>query len=583
MRFKLLLMFGITGALQAGYDFEYYKPREMEAYPLVKSALPIAADQTKKEVIQEKKVLIGEVKAVIIAPDGEIPPDYIRATSRGTEFYRLSLDGNKKNQEELRKRINKLAVGKPLTFEALEKIKKDIINYYKDNGQALVVVSVQEQDITDGVIVFSVLESRLGEVTLTGNKWFGPERYTDFISIQPDDVIVDAKVEEDIAWANRSPYRKVDAIYKPGKTYGTTDIELNIQDQCPFRFFAGADNTGFQVTETARLFVGFNWGNVLDLDQMLAFQYITSPNFSSFQGVMLNYTVPLPWRDLLVFYGGYSKVQVNDNFLPFNVQEGQSWQFSSRYVYPFSKGTFRQQADVGFDYKATNNDLIVGEDVISTQIATVLQLAGTYQVGFTYGQHGFDGNGEAYVQPWSIGQSMSRENYDLLRPNASPYYIYFKLGGEYRWLHESGTMIKVRARTQFSSAPLIPIEQMGFGGENSIRGYPERVVNADQGLILNFDLFSPAGKVFQSVTKNKSIQDGFRGTFFFDMGFAGLQDPLPGQPSQYFLAGMGPGFRYDLGPWLYVRFDYGFRLTDVIFGSASSSIGQPYFSVIGAY
>jgi hemolysin activation/secretion protein len=582
MKSKILFLFAITTGLQAGYDFAYYKPTDLDSYPNIKSELSKISG-SKKESLQDKKVLITELKAIIFAPEGESPPEYIRASSKGVEFYRISFNESRKKEQEFQAKINKLAIGKPLTFEILEKIKKEIITFYKDSGKGLVAVSAQEDDVRDGVVVLSILESRLGQVSVKGNKWFSPEVYTEFISIEPDEIIVDSKVKQDIAWANRSPYRKVDVIYKSGKTYGTTDIELNIQDQLPFQVSSGVENTGFDVTGTGRFFMELNWGNVLDMDQMLTFQYSSSLNLSSFQEVLLKYTAPLPWRDLLVFHGGYSKVQSSDNFLSKNLQEGESWQFTSRYAYPFSKGAFRQEGDIGFDYKATNNNLIVGEDLISPQIATLLELAATYQLGFTYSRHSFDANAEAYLQPWSIGESMSQFTYDLLRPDASPYYSFFKLGAEYRWLHESGAMIKILAKGQISSAPLLPIEQFGVGGENSVRGYPERALNSDEGFILNFDLFSPKAKLIQSIKKNKRIQDAIQGVFFFDVGFASLLDPSSTESKSHILAGMGPGFRYQASSWLYMKFDYGFRLADLMFNSKSSTLGHPYFSVIAAY
>ena len=79
------------------------------------------------------------------------------------------------------------------------------------------------------------------------------------------EVIYNKVLETDLAWINRNVWRRATAIYKPGSSYGTTDIEVVVRDEKPLNFYLGADNTGFRVTEYERLFIGLNWGNFLDL------------------------------------------------------------------------------------------------------------------------------------------------------------------------------------------------------------------------------------------------------------------------------------------------------------------------------
>jgi hemolysin activation/secretion protein len=81
----------------------------------------------------------------------------------------------------------------------------------------------------------------------------------------------------------------------------------------------------------------------------------------------------------------------------------------------------------------------------------------------------------------------------------------------------------------------------------------------------------------------KKIDDRFAAVVFLDIGAGGVLKSLPGQPSSYFLAGVGPGLRYDISSVLRTRFDVGFRLTDVPFASSTKGEGQFYFSVIASY
>jgi hemolysin activation/secretion protein len=268
------------------------------------------------------------------------------------------------------------------------------------------------------------------------------------------------------------------------------------------------------------------------------------------------------------------------DFIPTSRNKGSDWQASIRYgAFIVPNGNFFQKAKAGFDLKQTNNDLTVANiNYIANSFATVFQAVGAYEASYTYKKNSFDFVGEGYVQPWDFGKTMSETNYAQLRPNAVNKYLYVRLKGDYAWQDPSGMMFTVKARAQFSSGALIPLETLGLGGINSIRGYVERVVNVDNGGIFNFEFRTP----FVSPS-GKRINDSLSGVLFADLGAGGVLKSLPGQPSSYFLAGIGPGIRYDISTVLRTRFDVGFRLTDNPFASSSSSVAQYYFGVIASY
>ena len=574
MKFLTILALSLSFTAHAEYELRSYDIRKT-------SESDGSGKQNLKNPISEKRVIIPALQGLIMAPDSDKPGSYVLKTTKGVQIYRVMQGLSLKKREALQKELEKSVIGKPLTLEKIEEIKKKIAKFYQKNGHALVVVNVPEQDVTDGVVVVTVLEARLGKVFVTGNKWFSSEWYMKNLSVEEDQTIETSIVDGDIAYINDSPWRKASAIYKPGSKYGTTDVELFVQDERPARLFVGADNTGFKVTNYNRLFVGFNWGNILNYDQNLAFQYTAAPNFKKFQAYTAFYSVRLPWRDEISLFGGYSSVDVDrSDFIPTSRNKGSDWQASIRYS-PFivPNGNFFQKAKAGFDLKQTNNDLTVANiNYVANSFATVFQAVGAYEASYTYKKNSFDFVGEGYVQPWDFGKTMSETNYAQLRPNAVNKYLYIRLKGDYAWKDASGMMFTAKARAQFSSGALIPLETLGLGGINSVRGYVERVVNVDNGGIFNFEFrspfFSPSGK---------RINDHLAAVVFADLAAGGVLKSLSGQPSSYFLAGIGPGIRYDISTVLRTRFDVGFRLTDTPFASSSSSVAQYYFGVIASY
>ena len=112
----------------------------------------------------------------------------------------------------------------PLDNETISAIKKRVIKYYQNNGRPIVAVTVVQQDITDGVVQLIVTEGKLGEVSCKGNQWFKEDRLLQAIQLEPGENISSDILDQNLYWLNRNPFRKIDAIYTPGKEEGTTDI-----------------------------------------------------------------------------------------------------------------------------------------------------------------------------------------------------------------------------------------------------------------------------------------------------------------------------------------------------------------------
>ena len=537
--------------------------------------------------IDQRQVIVQNLRGLVLSGDMYPPPDYILKTTRGVLFYRIRAPKNISDQTIFIKGLEKIAIGRALTFEDVETYKKDIANYFLKYCNVHVSVILPEQEATLGVVVLKVVESKLGDVSVVGNYWFSKDHYLKYISANKSDVIDSNKLVANLNRINSSPWRKADLIYKPGKHIGETDIELLVIDRKPIQFYGGADNTGFKITQYSRIYAGFNWGNAFDLDQIIAFCYTTSPNFEGYQSYTLDYTIPLPNEDSLRFYGGYSRIKAQNTTLPEAVDLGQSWQVSTRYNFTLPQNRkLTQGLDFGLDYKSTNNDFVVGEDdPVSSRNATILQLVLKYKGGAKWKEHAVNGNIEIDAQPWKLGNSMQDSAYNALRPHANPLYIYTKGDGVYTYneLNDHAFAAKIRVMAQISSSVLIPIEEFGLGGINSVRGYVEREVNVDSALVFNFDIRSPKISLFKYISKKDRNIDKLSAVAFLDIGNGWVYKPEESQPSYYILAGLGPGLRYDIANNIYSRFDLGVRLGDIPFEATYHSRVRFYFSVIGTY
>jgi len=117
-----------------------------------------------------------------------------------------------------------------------------------------------------------------------------------------------------------------------------------------------------------------------------------------------------------------------------------------------------------------------------------------------------------------------------------------------------------RITGQISEAPILPVEQLGFGGFDTIRGYDMRDINADSGYILNLEL--------RTVPKPLGLKcdDQIQYLVFYDRGDALSRTVFDFEDGSESLSSVGAGFRFVMGQNVSVRFDYGFQLDDANIG-----------------
>ncbi len=78
-----------------------------------------------------------------------------------------------------------------------------------------------------------------------------------------------------------------------------------------------------------------------------------------------------------------------------------------------------------------------------------------------------------------------------------------RYGIDYSYLFKSGWQGRVKFNGQFSRDQLIPGEQFGFGGQDSVRGLNERAFSNDRGEQISLEAYTPefgdhSGKVIRN-------------------------------------------------------------------------------------
>jgi hemolysin activation/secretion protein len=137
------------------------------------------------------------------------------------------------------------------------------------------------------------------------------------------------------------------------------------------------------------------------------------------------------------------------------------------------------------------------------------------------------------------GNRTSKDDFTILRGGAS----IFK-GWQSDW------QMRLAGTLQYSPYAVVSSEQLGLVGSTAVRGFDERVVSTDSGLVANAEVYTPelAAKI--------GIPGTLRLLSFYDFG-AGYNSHLGGgtTPATINVASIGVGARYSAGKDFNVRAD----------------------------
>lgn len=467
-------------------------------------------------------------------------------------------------------------LGKPFSSATIQQVTKVITDWYTTKNRPFVAVDFPDQNAANGIVQAVVTEYRLGQVRVVGNDWFGGWLARSQISVEHGDIIDTSLLNDDLTWLNQNTYRQVKIVADKSQTEGEMDLTLQETDRFPFHVYAGYNNGGVPVIGRDQWSVGVEWANAFFLGQDLSYQFSSSDDFwlqpqnvpvgegsASFQGHQLSWTIPLPWRDRLVFFGNYDELR--PGLGKFFTQLGISWQASGRYVLELpSLNNFTEEAQFGYDFKRSNNNLAFGGFAISNSSTEIDQFPITYNAAIqdswgrtilfdelVYSPGGLSPqNTNAAFQPSETqsGVPFAHANYtygdlDVTRVTRLPF--------------EATSILK--AQLQLTSSNLLSSEQLGAGGIESVRGYDERTASGSEGLLLSSEFRTPPVGVIDPLF-GASTGDQLQGDVFWDYGHVRDYKVSPGTPNSETLQSVGAGIHYTLDRFVDLRFEYAWQL-----------------------
>jgi len=484
-------------------------------------------------------------------------------------------NGNTVVSKEELEAITKPYVGQELDLPLLESAAQAVTDHYRKMGYTLALAYVPQQEIKFGMVELAVLEGRIGDVTVSGNKYYSSSFIKGhFAQAMEENVARNESLERGLLLLNEYPSLKTSATLEPGKSAGATDVHITAEDKRPLNFMLDMNNYGFNTISRYRFGAGVEAGNVLVDGGTLTLRGIMGNEPNQLLYGLGNYSMPIGVHGTkLVIGGSDGKFDVGSQ-LDFLQIHGHITTGDIAVTHPFIKSRFQNLlGEFGFSAKHSTLELLdtlVADDAIRSLRLGVnwdrLDLLGRWYASV----YGFQGLGEFLGGMSDNSPQASRRGADDRFTKAT-----IATGRIQSLGHEMVLVLK--ASGQITTGPVVVMEQMLLGGPDSVRGYQlgERFV--DEGYTLSAETRIP---FFPSLMPTALKQT--QGAIFIDYGAGLLRNPQPGEHRSTNMTGTGVGLQTQL-PWYStnIRLDLGFPIGPKPIGGTITGDRSPilYFSI----
>jgi hemolysin activation/secretion protein len=497
------------------------------------------------------------------------------------EIRRYHVDGNTLLPQEDIDRLTAPYTGKRKDFGDVQRALEELQKLYQTSGYSGIQISLPEQELDRGEVIFKVIEPKIGRVLVEGNQHFSAENARRSVpSLVPGTTPKAREIAASVKLVNENPAKQSAVLLRPGGTDDEVDAVIRVADVRPVRYSVSFDNTGNEETGKYRTAFAFQNANLFDRDHVLTMQYITSPkNRNDVEVFGVGYRIPLYEQgDSIDLVAGYSTVDSGTVQDLFNVS-GQGSIYAMRYNHNFRKiGDLDHRLVYGLDYRIYQNQAV---PVGST--SNVIPDITVHPVSLTYGgQLRADQRDASFYVNFSQnipgGNDGAQANFDASRLDAPATYRIWRLGGVYTYSFQDAWQFRMKVDTQYSQDPLIAPEQFGIGGAESIRGFNERYTSNDKGYRSNWEIYTPDLSGLLKFEKAR-----LRLLTFYDTGHVSRNSPQPGELANASLDSAGLGIRMSYGTNFTAKADYARVMHDGTQATSVEPAGRYRWHVSIAY
>ena len=459
---------------------------------------------------------------------------------------------------------------RPISLTELFQARSQITNLYLQKGYITSGAYIPPQTIKSGVITIQVVEGKLSDIQISGTRRLNPNYVRSRLKIATSPPLNRERLLSALQLLQLNPLiETVNAELSAGSRPGASVLEVKIAEAQSFSTQVILDNGRSPSVGSFRRRLQVNEANLLGLGDGLSLSYTNTDGSNALD---TSYTLPLnPYNGTLSFYFGTSWSNVIER--PFNVLDIES---SSRYYeltfrQPIVQ-TPRQEFALGITASRRESEAsYIDGDRIAFPSLGADDEGRTRISALRFFQEWTSRNSREVIalrSQFNLGTGAFNATINSVRPDSR----FFAWQGQAQWVRllAPDTLLLLRANTQISSTSLLPLEQFGLGGLDSIRGYRQDLLLTDNGTFASAEVQIPILRLPETNSIIKLAP-------FVDFGVA-WNNSAP-NPDPNTLASVGLGLRWTQGDRFSARLDWGIPLISAESDGRSLQEDGVYFSL----
>ncbi len=428
--------------------------------------------------------------------------------------------------EKIFNKIKDKYEGKKISVEDIYSILNTINNEYMLRGYIAAKAFLQEQDISEGVLFISLVEGKVKEMKIENNKHTSENYIKRTILFKGYDIVDVNKMQKDILKFNAGNDAKARISLEPGPVYGTTNVNVVMDEPQTVSASVFIDNAGQEETGVIR------YGSYLVVRSLTKYRDILNVGGLMTQAggshsLYGSYEIPEPFLGTRIGIGAdYSDTEITSGSLHSLNVKGD---FYDVYLYskkPFnvkpatvSNFMFTISTKRGSNYISSFRTQDNKTDTLAVSVDNLMLFNGGYLFNYASITNG------------------------LTLIEGKDYFMrYTYQGNLYKTLFKN-TGFDFKLKAQYADGTTVPSgSKMQIGGVNTVRGYREGMLSANSGVNAMTELqYDCSDFLFPKVL------DYTKFFMFFDYGYI-IPNSEENIPDNYRkdIYSAGLGFRFSL-------------------------------------
>lgn len=435
-----------------------------------------------------------------------------------------------------------------VSFEELLQLRSAITQLYINNGYVTSGAFIlNNQFLETGIVEIQVVEGELEGIEISGLNKLQKNYVRSRLRLSTKAPLNRKRLEEALQLLQIDPLlQQVNAELIAGSTPGRNILQLQLQEAPAFSAGIVINNNQSPTIGSFQGTLFGNYNNLLGIGDIFSAEYGLTEGLDIYN---LGYTIPLNPLDgkFNIRYSNNNSKIVEEEFAEFGIRS-DSETLSLGLRQPLTKKPNTEFAlGLALDIRRSQTFLL---DDMPFSFSEGPEKGESKVTVIRFSQDWLQRNATQVLAARSQF-SLGINAFDATINNTGTDGRFFAWVGQFQWVQQMSpqTLILGKINAQLTPDALLPLEKISLGGVDTVRGYRQNQLVADNGIIGSVELRFP-------LTSDNSLQI----RPFFDIGTAWNNGE--GNPEPQTIAGLGFGLNWQPQSDLFLRVDYGIPLIE---------------------